>query len=193
MSTKSKILAGLVALGVAGGVMMFLGPNDSSPSVELRELTRSQLELRDGEVLHVSGEQEPFDGTVVEYYQDMKKRIALEIRDGKPHGISRGWFENGQLEVEETFVKGVSDGKRIRWYENGAKKSEAVIVAGVIEGRFVRWYDNGELEAVVEMTGGKANGVSRGWYRSGQEKSRVVVEAGKVVSREFYEERKEEL
>jgi antitoxin component YwqK of YwqJK toxin-antitoxin module len=36
---------------------------------------------------------------------------------------SRGWYENGQLEVEEQFVQGTSHGSRTRWYAT-AKKSE---------------------------------------------------------------------
>jgi antitoxin component YwqK of YwqJK toxin-antitoxin module len=63
------------------------------------------------------------------------------------------------------------------------------IVDGKIEGLFTRWHENGKKAAVAHMVAGVPHGVSVAWYPSGARKSRVVLEAGKVVSRQFFDDR----
>lgn len=190
MSSRAKIAAAAAVLGLAivAGVLSTRperGPAESIP--EPPELRRDQLELRDG-VLYALGAPAPFDGVMAESFSDGTKRVAIEIRAGKPHGLSRGWHENGQLEVEEQFVAGVSHGLRTRWYASGSKKSEAHIVDGKIEGVFTRWHENGPKAAVVRMVGGVPHGLSEAWHPSGARKSRAVLDAGEVVSREFFDD-----
>jgi antitoxin component YwqK of YwqJK toxin-antitoxin module len=180
--TLSILLAGIVVC-----VVVVSQRKRESPVVELRELTRDQLELRENGVLCVIGENEAFDGILVEYYPGMKKRIAIEISAGRAHGVSRGWYENGQQEVEERFIEGVSNGRRTRWHENGTKKSESQIVGGVIMGMFTKWHDNGQRAAEVTMLDGKADCLSQSWYRSGTLKSRVELRAGEIVDRQYWE------
>ena len=72
-------------------------PEDTPAGV--RSLARSELELRDG-VLYVHGEAEPFQGQIVEYYREDARKLVLEVKDGRLEGHSRGWHENGQMEVD---------------------------------------------------------------------------------------------
>ena len=39
-----------------------------------------------------------------------QRKLEIEIHDGKAHGHSRGWYDNGQMEVDETFVHGGGHG-----------------------------------------------------------------------------------
>lgn len=191
MSSKPRLRAALACAAVLGtalvlGAALWFGRDRTEPPPELRELTRDQLELHDG-VLRVKGESEPFDGIVRELYPGHAPRTELTIRAGRPHGRARGWYDNGQLEVEEQFVAGTSHGVRTRWHSNGAKKSEAHIVDGSIEGVFKRWHDNGQLAATAEMQEGVPHGVSMAWDRDGRLTARVVLEGGEVVSKEYWE------
>lgn len=196
MPTKSRVaLAGLVfAIAVVAAVGWFLSRHggEEEGGVPRRELSRDQLELRDG-VLYARGETEAFAGLMVEAFPDGAKRIAIEISGGKPHGVSRGWYENGQLEVEEHFERGVSHGPRKRWFSNGAVKSEAQVVDGKIEGIFTRWHENGRKAAVARMVDGLPDGVSEAWHESGRPKSRVVLKKGEVIEREFFEDQNKAL
>ena len=179
-SVSTKFLLSAAALIAVGVALVFDGGQRKS-SPPLRELSRSQLELRDGQ-LFAAGEVVPFNGTLVERYSPDQKRVAIAIRDGKPHGVSRGWYENGEQEVEEHFVAGVSHGKRTRWYEDGSLKSEANIVSGKIEGTFTRWHANGARAAEAQMRAGKPHGVSRAWDRAGTLVGRADLERGRVMS-----------
>ncbi len=189
MSSNTRIAVAGVALSLvlAAGLFVAHRGGDGVRTPELRELARHQFDLREG-ILYAKGESEAFNGTLAETFPGGAKRIAIVIRDGGAHGVSRGWYENGQLEVEENFVRGVSHGRRTRWHANGATKSEARIVDGAIEGVFTRWHDNGQKAAVAIMVDGVSHGVSEAWHASGARKSRVVLEAGEVVSSEFFED-----
>ena len=153
--------------------------------VEPDERTRAELELRDG-VLFLPASEIPFSGLLVEKYTGDRPKLAIGIHLGRAHGLSRGWYENGQLEVEETFVRGVSHGRRTRWHANGAKKSQAEIVEGVITGWFTQWHENGTRAAAVPLLDGEPHGLAEAWHPSGALKSRVVFDRGEPAAQEFF-------
>jgi antitoxin component YwqK of YwqJK toxin-antitoxin module len=176
----------LTALIIGGCVGIFIANRpDVEEPVSLREMTRDQLELREEE-LFVKGESEAYDGALVAFFPENVCKLKVEIRDGKSHGISRGWYENGQQEVEEYFSQGVSQGKRTRWFNNGSIKSEAIIVDGKISGTFRKWHDNGNKAAEAQFVEGTAHGISQGWDRDGKLKSRVVLKEGEIVERQYF-------
>jgi antitoxin component YwqK of YwqJK toxin-antitoxin module len=192
MSTSSRkpfiALGVALVLAAAIGWLYWNGGGQLTPATDpLAERTRDQLELRD-EGLFEKDASEPFDGLLVEFYPGKKRKVAIEVHNGKPHGLSRGWHDNGQLEVEEHFVNGTAHGLRTRWFENGQKRSEARIENGQITGTFLQWHDNGQKAAEATLVEGKPEGLSRGWHRSGAPKSRIVMRSGEIVSQQFFEE-----
>ncbi len=165
--------------------MILFRPRTESPV--LAERTRSELDLRDG-VLFPVDSNEPFEGTLVEYYPGKVKKAAIEIRGGRAHGVTRGWFENGQQEVEEHFRNGVSHGLRRRWYADGQRKSETKIVEGVVSGRYIKWHENGEKAIEMTLVDSEADGLSLAWHPSGKLKSRAIMDEGEIVEQEFFED-----
>lgn len=149
------------------------------------ERTLTALDLRD-DALYLKGSEELFNGLLVEDYNRDARKLEVRIEAGRAHGVSRGWYENGQMEVEEFFAKGVSDGVRTRWYQNGSKKSEAFVVDGVLKGSFKRWHENGTLAAEMEMKAGNINGIAEAWHPSGVLKSRVTFVDGVAVEKTFF-------
>ena len=158
-----------------------------APSTAIRELRRDALELRDG-ALFAKGEGKPFDGVVFDNFAANTRKVAIEMHHGKADGLSRGWFENGQLEVEEHFSEGFSQGLRTRWHANGQKKSETEIARGKLEGRHTEWHDNGQKAIEMNLTNGEPEGVAEAWYPNGTLKSRTTFQSGKMVAREFFED-----
>jgi antitoxin component YwqK of YwqJK toxin-antitoxin module len=157
------------------------------PAPAPRELLRTDLDLREG-VLFAKGEVEPFSGLLIERYPNRKPKIEIEIADGKAHGRSRGWYESGQLEVEEQFLHGTSHGPRTRWYENGQKRSEARIEHGQLSGAYVEWHENGQRAVEMSLAGGKPDGVAEAWHASGARKSQTHFRSGEMVKREFFDD-----
>lgn len=188
MSIKiTTTVAGLALAVILSGTWILSHRGEDGAELPLRELSRAQLDLRE-DILYPSGESIAFDGALVEYFPGKIMRISIEIHEGQPHGVSRGWHENGQLEVEEHFVRSVSHGPRTRWFASGAKKSEAQIVEGIVEGTFTRWHENGQMAASATMLHGVPHGVCKSWHASGKLKSRAVMNTGTIVEREFFDD-----
>jgi len=171
-------LGTLVALAfVTWGVREKLAP-PAPPATALR----ADLTLRDG-ALHLRASAQPFTGLLVEDWRPGQRRTEVGIRDGRAHGLSRGWFENGRLEVEETFVRGVSHGTRTRFFPDGAKKSAVKIRDGQLADTFREWHPNGRLARETPLVAGVPHGEVRSWDEQGQLTGTARVEHGQRVSR----------
>lgn len=148
-----------------------------------------QLELTD-DGLRLREDGDLFTGHLVDFYsgtnQQMKSKSRVEA--GKLNGLSTGWFESGQKQVQEHFVQGVSDGKRIKWHENGAKSAEETIKDGELNGLLMKWHDNGQKAESMEMVDGKPHGLAKAWYPSGAVKAIVTLNMGEVETQEFWKD-----
>lgn len=142
---------------------------------------RADLVLRDG-ALYRRAAAQPFDGLLVEDWRPGQRRTEVTVRAGRAHGLSRGWYENGRLEVQETFVRGVSHGTRTRWFDTGAKKSEVKIRDGQLTGVFREWHPNGRLARETPLKDGVAHGEVRAWDDRGQSTGTALVDHGQRVS-----------
>ncbi len=151
------------------------------------EVARSRLELR-SDRLHAIGSTEPFNGWMVEHYTDGMPRSRSAVTNGLLHGLSQGWYTNGQLQVSEHFAAGISHGVRSKWRPDGSKLSEVSIREGQLAGLFRQWHDNGALAEQVEFVGGRPHGLSRAYYRDGSLKAEVTMENGRVVTEKRWKE-----
>lgn len=152
-----------------------------------REVTLSETEKVHG-LFRVKGEGRPYTGWILESYPDGARKSRSEIVNGKPHGISEGFFADGQIQVREAFKNGVSEGARTRWHANGNKHSESHFHEGKFFGIFDQWHENGVLSHRVPMKDGFPHGISEAWYPSGYLKSRVELEEGNVIKRETWKD-----
>lgn len=193
MCNKMKIswkvyLLGLVPLILA--VLWWISINKQGTAFEqsgdLVERTRDQLELRGGDVLYEKGAKTPFVGLLVERYPDGAHRVAVEIREGKAHGVSRGFHENRQIEVEEHFVAGVSHGVRQRWHQNGQMRSLVAIKNGQLDGLYQEWHANGNKAVEMTLEEGKPAGAALSWHPNGAIKSRTEYVNGKAKESKYF-------
>ena len=150
-------------------------------------VSRTNLVLVAGR-LRLSGQTNGFSGQKVEHSVHGSLRSSSAVLNGVLHGLSQGWYTNGQLQVTEHFRKGVSHGLRTKWYINGHKQSEATIVAGQLEGPYRRWHENGVLAEQVEFRQGQAHGLSFSYFPSGSLKARVTLDQGKVIEQKFWKD-----
>ncbi len=120
----------------------------------------------------------PFSGILVDYYPSGALRSRTSIQEGRIDGLSRGFYENGQLQIEERFRAGVSHGLRTKWRADGSKLSAGKIVNGVFDGKFVKWHPNGTISQEISMKEGQAHGVSKSWDEEGGLLSEVSMTQG---------------
>lgn len=155
--------------------------------VTLAEVSRTNLVLTEGR-LRLAGQQDGFTGLMVEHHAHGVLRSRSAISNGLLHGLSEGWYTNGQLQVTEHFKDGVSHGLRTKWSATGARVSEASIVDGKLHGPFKRWHPDGSLAEWVDLKQGQPDGLSRAYYPGGALKAEARLEGGKVIEKRFWKE-----
>jgi antitoxin component YwqK of YwqJK toxin-antitoxin module len=82
-------------------------------------------------------------------------------------GISRSWYENGQIKCEKNWVDGRENGLYIEWYPNGQKKRHIENqINGAPDGLETKWYENGQKkEEMTWMDGEKIS--TKQWNEEG--------------------------
>lgn len=119
------------------------------------------LELPDGE-----------DGKTMRIYWEEDSTIKAEgrIRDGKPDGMWRYYYESGNLWATVTYDEGEITGKAMLYHdeEEGKMKAQAEFEDGVMEGEYREFYSNGERKATIEFKDGKMDGAAEYYYDSGR-------------------------
>ncbi len=178
LSWRRFVIGPAVLVAIALAVWLAVEP--SAPVATVR---RADVELREG-VLYRRGEKQAFSGLVIEEWGPAKRRAEVAVHEGRAHGLSQGWYENGQREVEETFVRGVSHGTRTRWYADGARKSQVKIREGQLVGTFREWHPNGQLARETSLQAGVPHGDAKAWDLRGQPVGSAKVEQGKLVQRD---------
>lgn len=167
---------GLLA-GVGLGVWAWRGGATRPPP---DAALRTELALREG-VLYRPKATLPFQGLLVENWRPAQRRVEVTIVDGRAHGRSRGWYENGQIEVEEHFVHGVSHGTRTRWFAEGGRKSQVEIRQGQLTGTFREWHPNGQRARETPLRDGLAHGEVKSWDDAGRLSGTAQVTRGQKV------------
>jgi antitoxin component YwqK of YwqJK toxin-antitoxin module len=64
---------------------------------------------------------------------------------GERHGLTRGWYGNGQLRFEIAYIIGKPHGKCRTWYEDGRLNEEWNYREGTLDGPFKILYPSGQI------------------------------------------------
>ena len=180
---RQAIIISAAAAGL--GVLVFLVTRHRESAPPSSEIHRSKLEWRAGR-WYQPGQTNGFTGVLLDTYDDGTKKARSTVTHGELEGRSEGWYTNGQLQVVEYFVAGISHGVRSKWHPNGQRLSEVTIVNGKLEGRFRRWHEDGTLAEEVELADGKPEGISRAYYPSGFVKTEARLRAGQLIEQKSW-------
>lgn len=99
----------------------------------------------------------PHDGVFRAYWTEDGEGISSEdtgfglrfewnYKDGKPDGISKGWWPNGQLKQTRPWKNGILDGIWTFWHRNGEKQSEGPFKKGFAAGEWTYWNPDGTVK-----------------------------------------------
>ena len=115
-SRGRRVFCAVVLLSMLG-VTLFLAIRHRAPRTPLLpEVHRTKLELR-VEGWYAPGEPRGFTGFLLDTYDHGALKWRSAVSNGLLHGLSQGWYTNGQQQVEEHFVAGTSHGWRTKWPE----------------------------------------------------------------------------
>ncbi len=100
------------------------------------------------------------------HYGDKKANEYTVNSDGQRHGLTQGWFYDGQRSLEENYVDGKKHGLVQYWYPDGKRRIKGEYVNGKKHGLYQRWYDHGSLGSEENWVNGKRVSY-KGWNRHG--------------------------
>ncbi len=145
---------------------------------------------------------DPFTGTAVEDHSNGKKKLSVQIKNGKFQGLVREWAKNGTKIYEAEYNEGKQHGKELQWYatgqkkvelsyvngapngicteyhKNGQKKSEGNFIMGKEDGLHYWWFANGQLDQEISYKNGETDGTIKNWYLNGQIKLESAYKMG---------------
>jgi hypothetical protein len=96
-------------------------------------------------------------GLRVDYYPSGAKFADYTYDEaGLPQGVSRRWFENGEVAQEMHFKDSVAHGAMTMYYTNGRPSQIGTIVAGKAQGPRKHYLSDGRLYGVSTMKDGES-------------------------------------
>lgn len=105
-----------------------------------------------------------------EYFYKSGKRLSNRTYvNGKLHGLSKSWHENGQIKDSAVYKFGVILGEEKGWYDDGAIQLIATYdTLGNGSGNRQQFYKNGVVRSTGTYNNSKSNGI---WFFYREDKS----------------------
>lgn len=121
------------------------------------------------------------------FYPNGQLKWEARIKNEKPVGMVRHWYENGALERECPYDDDGREHGIVRdWNKEGKLLSECKWEHGT--GISKSWFENGSLESETFYVGGKQCGRSRIWWEDGGLMSETYYINDREVSKKKYDE-----
>ncbi len=108
-----------------------------------------------------------FTGTWTVYRPDGSNYFAAAFVEGKRHGHSLGWHENGTLQFERHYRDDRKHGRWRHWRPNGLLASEGWYEDGCQDGWFMHWGEDGRPRERLHFRDGLAYGCHTIWNPDG--------------------------
>ena len=106
-----------------------------------------------------------------------------EFRYGKPSGVWRSWWENGQPRTECYFFGPDVERTMTFWREDGKLQAQGPACDGSRRGKWKFWWRDGQLSDEGEYRGGMREGVWQAWSEDGQHRFEIVYQRNVKVSK----------
>ena len=97
-------------------------------------------------LVYAKGENVSFTGKILTFYEDGKLKDETMYKNGKREGLSKYYYQNGKLAVEQNFNNdGNIEGIRKDYWENGNIQEECLYKNGLREGILKEYDEKGKL------------------------------------------------
>jgi len=111
------------------------------------------------------------EGPYRAFYEDGQTiQSEGKITDGKPTGLWRSYYKNGNLKSSVNYKEGKVDGIAFFFFKDGkeTKMAEIVFEEDVIEGKYQEFFQNGAQKATLTYEEGKLEGDAEFFYPTGR-------------------------
>jgi uncharacterized protein len=130
-----------------------------------------KLRMEEGEIATVYEKEsgELFTGPFISFHENNKVEKRGTLIDGKLHGVSQLFYNNGQLSYGNTYKFGLREGLEENFYENGQLFSKTHFVGGKqVNGVEETFRENGELMKRVNWKNGLKDGLYETYHDNGE-------------------------
>ena len=124
--------------------------------------------VRRGLLFYRKGTKKPFTGSAIKSYEDGVIEKETQYVDGKRHGTTTRYNEDGSKSSEISFKEDKLDGDRVQYYENGNKSIVTTYIGGKRHGMATSYYREGGKMYEVPYVHGIRQGTNREYYKNGQ-------------------------
>ncbi|MEM9076980.1 MAG: toxin-antitoxin system YwqK family antitoxin [Bacteroidota bacterium] len=113
-------------------------------------------------------EEAPFNGYLVETYENGQIAEKTGFVYGKRQGPSLKWYKNGKLYSEKNYMSNRLEGTSKTWWPNGQKSSESNYMNRQRHGYQKKWYPDGQVTSITHFNQGKEEGLQQAWLKTGK-------------------------
>ena len=110
----------------------------------------------------------PFNGYMVQYYQNGILAERIGFFEGKKEGVAKKWFDDGQLQKTSYYSANKLHGEETIWWSNGVIAATRNYTHGYKDGIQQRWYTNGQIARKTHYVLGKEEGLQQAWLENGK-------------------------
>lgn len=127
------------------------------------------------------------DGKVTLRDEEGNLIIEQTFSKGLPNGKFKSYYRGGKkLENEGKYVKGEKEGTWIEYYENSNKKTIQKYKNGKREGKIKTYFENKEIRTEGEFENGKREGKWTFYYENGEKKAEGRYEKDEKIKKWKY-------
>ncbi|HBF88932.1 MAG TPA: hypothetical protein DDX39_09850 [Bacteroidales bacterium] len=107
------------------------------------QVSPNNLTLIEG-LMYKNGTSEPFTGLCVEKYENGKKGMEGNYKEGKKEGLWVWWYQEGKKKRESNYVNDKKHGLTTYWFKNGHLQSESKYENDELHGKSTWYFQNGQ-------------------------------------------------
>ena len=134
----------------------------------------AELRLRVDGLWYMPNRSEPYTGKAARAHFDGTKISVINYRAGKQHGLTRFWYNNGNLRSSFNYIDGQLDGNATYYYRNGNIQNLTMYQGGLKHGLTVDWWPEGKKSFEENYVKGFPEGRWLSWWPKGKLASEKV-------------------
>ena len=137
-------------------------------SCNKKETEMSEIDIAfKNKVMLFTKNKKPFTGVIIEYYDNKKIKVKMNVSNGVKDGNLKQYYKNGKLQTYSTFDKGKLFGKFTSYYENGNERIVTYYNNDLRNGSFEEFFENQKLKLCGNYFNSLKIGQFEEYFKSG--------------------------
>lgn len=95
-------------------------------------------------LMYKNGTSEPYTGLCIQEYDNGKKGMEGNYKNGKKEGVWTWWYQDGTKKRESEYAGDLKHGNTTYWYKNGKLQSESKYENDELHGKSTWYFQNGK-------------------------------------------------